>query len=202
MKTGRIMTSPEWRWYEPQHAVLGGGEYFTHAWGSIYVLSGNAALRVAQMPTGSMRFFANEGNFACASNGCIALATAVINTKTDCCNSESHILLRALSPGFKAAFSLSSGLLPCADSCLGVLATDVTLGSWMLAFNVHHFDDRRLCDPWCTPSSLAVYNIPECSGLCNPVKDLVHLHAQSDCVSPALTDGSVPLLPPIFRFNQ
>ncbi len=93
-------------------------------------------------------------------------------------------------------------MLVCADSCLGVLATDVTLGSWMLAFNVHHFDDRRLCDPWCTPSSLAVYNIPECSGLCNPVKDLVHLHAQSDCVSPALTDGSVPLLPPIFRFNQ
>jgi hypothetical protein len=65
MKTGRIMTSPEWRWYEPQHAVLGGGEYFTHAWGSIYVLSGNAALRVAQMPTGSMRFFANEGDFDC-----------------------------------------------------------------------------------------------------------------------------------------
>ncbi|DBA81436.1 TPA: hypothetical protein ACH3X1_007222 [Trebouxia sp. C0004] len=139
MKTGRIMTSPEWRWYEPQHAVLGGGEYFTHAWGSIYVLSGNAALRVAQMPTGSLRFFANE---------------------------------------------------------------DVTLGSWMLAFNVRHFDDRRLCDAWCTSSSLAVYNIPECSGLCNPVEDLVHLHAQSDCVSPALTDGSVPLLPPIFRFNQ
>ena len=61
MKTGRIMTSPEWRWYEPQHAVLGGGEYFTHAWGSIYVLSGSAALRIAQMPAGSMRFFANEG---------------------------------------------------------------------------------------------------------------------------------------------
>ena len=79
---------------------------------------------------------------------------------------------------------------------------DVTLGSWMLAFNMHHFDDRRLCDPWCTPSSLAVYNIPQCSGLCNPVQDLVHLHAQPDCHSEALTDGSVPLLPPVFRFDQ
>ena len=109
MKTGRIMTSPEWRWYEPQHAVLGGGEYFTHAWGSIYVLSGDAALRVAQMPTGSMRFFANEGDFACMCiHGCIALATAVIKTKTDCCNSVSCILLGALFPGFKAAFSPSS----------------------------------------------------------------------------------------------
>ncbi len=98
MKTGRIMTSPEWRWYEPQHAVLGGGEYFTHAWGSIYVLSGNAALRVAQMPTGSMRFFANEGNFDCLCAQRIALATAVINTKTDCCNSVSHIPLRSSVP--------------------------------------------------------------------------------------------------------
>lgn len=112
------------------------------------------------------------------------------------------MLLRALFPDFKAAFSPYSGWLQYADSRLDVLATDVTLGSWMLAFNVHHFDDRRLCDPWCTPSSLAVYNIPECSGLCNPVEDLVHLHEQSDCVSPALTDGLVPLLPPIFRFNQ
>ena len=55
------MTSPEWRWYEPQHAVLGGKEYFTHAWGSIYVLSGSTALHLAQMPAGLMRFFANEG---------------------------------------------------------------------------------------------------------------------------------------------
>ena len=55
------MKSPEWRWYEPQHAVLGGGHYFTHAWGSIYVLSGKAAANIARMPDGSLRFFANEG---------------------------------------------------------------------------------------------------------------------------------------------
>ena len=61
MKTGQIMKSPEWRWYEPQHAVLGGGHYFTHAWGSIYVLSGKAAANIASMPEGSLRFFANEG---------------------------------------------------------------------------------------------------------------------------------------------
>ncbi|KAL3142375.1 hypothetical protein ABBQ38_002711 [Trebouxia sp. C0009 RCD-2024] len=85
MKTGQIMTSPEWRWYEPQHAVLGSKQYFTHAWGSIYVLSGTAASSIAQMPS-RMRYFANE---------------------------------------------------------------DVTLGAWMLALDVNHFDDRRLCDPWC-----------------------------------------------------
>ncbi|KAL3152446.1 hypothetical protein ABBQ32_001493 [Trebouxia sp. C0010 RCD-2024] len=138
MKTGQIMTSPEWRWYEPQHAVLGSKQYFTHAWGSIYVLSGTAASSIAQMPS-RMRYFANE---------------------------------------------------------------DVTLGAWMLALDVNHFDDRRLCDPWCTPSSLAVYNIPECSGLCNPVDDLLHLYAQEDCRSQTASDGSVPLLPPIFSFKQ
>lgn len=55
------MKSPEWRWYEPQHAVLGGETYFTHAWGSIYVLSGKTASMIAAMPLGSFRFFANEG---------------------------------------------------------------------------------------------------------------------------------------------
>ena len=58
------MTSPEWRWYEPQHAVLGGKDYFTHAWGSIYVLSGKAASTIAQLPANSMRYFANEGKAA------------------------------------------------------------------------------------------------------------------------------------------
>ena len=187
------------------HSMLcWGGANTSHMPGAAYMcclaMQHCASPRCQQDPCASLPMKVTL--IVCASNRCIALATAVINTKTDCCNSVGHMLLRALSPGFKAAFSPHSGLLQYADSCLGVLATDVTLGSWMLAFNVHHFDDRRLCDPWCTPSSLAVYNIPECSGLCNPVEDLVHLHAQSDCVSPALTDGSVPLLPPSFRFNQ
>lgn len=34
--------------------------------------------------------------------------------------------------------------------------TDVTVGSWMLAFNVTHFDDRRLCEPACSATSIAV----------------------------------------------
>ena len=60
MKTGQIYKTPNMRWFEPQHAVLGGESYFTHCWGTIYVLSGRAAAAVAAMPSGSMRFFANE----------------------------------------------------------------------------------------------------------------------------------------------
>lgn len=41
---------------------------------------------------------------------------------------------------------------------------DVTIGSWMLAMNVYHEDNRALCDPRCTPTSIAVWDIPKCSG--------------------------------------
>lgn len=41
---------------------------------------------------------------------------------------------------------------------------DVTIGAWMLAMNVNHEDSRALCAPECTPSSIAVWDIPKCSG--------------------------------------
>ncbi|PQQ08589.1 putative beta-1 3-galactosyltransferase 12 [Prunus yedoensis var. nudiflora] len=58
---------------------------------------------------------------------------------------------------------------------------DVTIGSWMLAMNVNHEDNRALCDPRCTPTSIAVWDIPKCSGLCNPASRLKELHAMSMC---------------------
>ena len=61
MKTGQIIKSQRWRWYEPQHVLLGGGSYFTHAWGPAYVLSGRVAADLAAMRPGSLRHFANEG---------------------------------------------------------------------------------------------------------------------------------------------
>lgn len=41
---------------------------------------------------------------------------------------------------------------------------DVTIGAWMLAMNVNHEDNRALCEPECTQSSVAVWDIPKCSG--------------------------------------
>ncbi|CAM6090243.1 unnamed protein product [Calypogeia fissa] len=58
---------------------------------------------------------------------------------------------------------------------------DVTIGSWMLAFNVNHEDDRRLCEPECQVDSIAVWDIPTCSGLCSPEKKLLLLHQQDAC---------------------
>ncbi|KAK6912820.1 Glycosyl transferase, family 31 [Dillenia turbinata] len=53
---------------------------------------------------------------------------------------------------------------------------DVTIGSWMLSMNVHHEDNRALCEPRCMHASIAVWDIPKCSGLCNPATRLKELH--------------------------
>ncbi|KAJ9671475.1 hypothetical protein PVL29_025267 [Vitis rotundifolia] len=58
---------------------------------------------------------------------------------------------------------------------------DVTIGAWMLAMNVNHEDNRALCSPECTSSSIAVWDIPKCSGLCNPEKRLLELHKKESC---------------------
>ncbi|KAF5728049.1 galactosyltransferase family protein [Tripterygium wilfordii] len=58
---------------------------------------------------------------------------------------------------------------------------DVTIGAWMLAMNVKHEDNRALCEPECTPSSIAVWDIPKCSGLCNPEKKLLEHHQKESC---------------------
>lgn len=65
MKTGAIFKDAQLRWYEPQHELLGGSMYFTHSWGSIYVLSGHIAQDIASIQEGRLRFFNNEG--ACST---------------------------------------------------------------------------------------------------------------------------------------
>ncbi|PWA80190.1 ATPase, AAA-type, core [Artemisia annua] len=64
---------------------------------------------------------------------------------------------------------------------------DVTIGAWMLAMNVNHEDDRQLCQPECTAKSVAVWDIPKCSGLCHPEKKMLELHKLESCAnSPTL----------------
>ena len=138
MKTGPIYTTKNFRWYEPQHAVLGSQSYFTHCWGSIYVLSGRAAQMLASVEPSLLRFFANE---------------------------------------------------------------DVTVGSWMLAMQVQHFDDRRLCETKCSATSLAVFDFPQCAGLCDAAKRLPELHAMKECHSSSNENGEVPMLPSIINFS-
>ena len=74
----------------------------------------------------------------------------------------------------------------------------------MLAMNVTHLDDRRLCDQECGPATLAVYDIPRCAGLCDAPKSLPILHASPECRTPAVESGShsLPTLKPYFWFSQ
>nr|GEU61067.1 probable beta-1,3-galactosyltransferase 14 [Tanacetum cinerariifolium] len=58
---------------------------------------------------------------------------------------------------------------------------DVTIGAWMLAMNVKHENNRQLCQPECTDTSIAVWDIPKCSGLCNPEKKMLELHQMKIC---------------------
>ncbi|RXI02967.1 hypothetical protein DVH24_003045 [Malus domestica] len=58
---------------------------------------------------------------------------------------------------------------------------DVTIGAWMLAMNVNHENNKALCSQECTPSSIAVWDIPKCSGLCNPETKLLELHQMDSC---------------------
>uniref|UniRef100_A0A7C9E1V6 Hexosyltransferase n=1 Tax=Opuntia streptacantha TaxID=393608 RepID=A0A7C9E1V6_OPUST len=64
---------------------------------------------------------------------------------------------------------------------------DVTIGSWMLAMNVNHENNHALCSSECTSSSIAVWDIPKCSGLCDPEKKMLELHKMEACsVSPTV----------------
>ncbi|KAL2326792.1 hypothetical protein Fmac_020219 [Flemingia macrophylla] len=88
---------------------------------------------------------------------------------------------------------------------------DVTIGAWMLAMNVNHENNHELCATDCTATSIAVWDIPKCSGrtvipfklfhvvlclsvqrwmggvgggkggLCNPEKKMLELHQKETC---------------------
>jgi hypothetical protein len=76
--------------------------------------------------------------------------------------------------------------------------TDVTIGAWMLALNMSHFDDRRLCQPGCSHHSIGVYDFPACAGLCDPMASLPALHDSPLCRN--LTGATLPILEPFFHF--
>lgn len=132
------MTNPRMRWYEPQHSLLGSKSYFAHTWGSAYALSGAAADLIARLPPEQLRYFSNEG-------------AAV--------KQETYTFDQVLMCMLKRCPQQAVTMWACCRSCC--CYADVTVGSWMLAFNVSHFDDRRMCAPECEPNAVAVYDFPK-----------------------------------------
>ena len=66
MKHGYVWKEKGERWYEPQHLLMG-SEYFLHAYGSLYVTSGEVVKNVVLKNYDNLRMFSNEGESASQS---------------------------------------------------------------------------------------------------------------------------------------
>ncbi|KAM0944528.1 putative galactosylxylosylprotein 3-beta-galactosyltransferase [Dioscorea sansibarensis] len=100
--------------------------------------------------------------------------------------------LHAYGPLYALSSDVVASLVALRNSSFRMFSNeDVTIGAWMLAMNVNHEHDHALCEPDCTPSSIAVWDIPQCSGLCNPEAKLLLLHQREICSrSPTTVSGS------------
>uniref|UniRef100_A0A2P2KAT0 Hexosyltransferase n=2 Tax=Rhizophora mucronata TaxID=61149 RepID=A0A2P2KAT0_RHIMU len=90
--------------------------------------------------------------------------------------------LHAYGPLYALSADVVASLVALRNDSIRMFSNeDVTIGAWMLAMNVDHEDNRALCQPECTESSIAVWDIPRCSGLCNPETKLLQLHQKESC---------------------
>lgn len=96
--------------------------------------------------------------------------------------------LHAYGPIYALSAEVVAGLSVLRNDSFRMFSNeDVTIGAWMLAMNVNHEDNRQLCSPECTSTSIAVWDIPKCSGLCNPAQKQRELHKSYICTkSPTL----------------
>lgn len=104
----------------------------------------------------------------------------------------SEYFLHAYGPIYALSADVVASLVALRNNSFRMFSNeDVTIGAWMLAMNVNHENDQALCAPDCTPSAIAVWDIPKCSGLCNPEEKLLILHEKESCSgSPTLaSDG-------------
>ena len=136
MKTGEIQMDPKFKWFEPQHTLLGDASYFAHTWGSVYVLSGAAAQAMLEINKEHLRFFANE---------------------------------------------------------------DVTVGAWMLALDMKHYDDRRLCLSACGTAGIAVMDMPH-PGLKHVHKRMLELDSTPECREDDF-DQDIQVIMPFMNFS-
>ncbi|KAM1041783.1 hypothetical protein ACFX2I_030876 [Malus domestica] len=94
----------------------------------------------------------------------------------------SEYFLHAYGPIYALSADVVASLVALRNTSFRMFSNeDVTIGAWMLAMNVNHENNKALCSQECTPSSIAVWDIPKCSGLCNPETKLLELHQMDSC---------------------
>ncbi|XP_027354905.1 probable beta-1,3-galactosyltransferase 14 [Abrus precatorius] len=96
--------------------------------------------------------------------------------------------LHAYGPIYALSADVVSSLVALRNDSFRMFSNeDVTIGAWVLAMNVNHENNHELCATDCTATSIAVWDIPKCSGLCNPEKKMLELHQKETCTkSPTL----------------
>jgi hypothetical protein len=119
--------------------------------------------------------------------GCMKKGPVFTDPKLKWYEPQSYLLgkeyfLHAYGPIYALSADVVASLVVLRNNSFRMFSNeDVTIGAWMLAMNVIHEDNRLLCQPECSSSSIAVWDIPKCSGLCNPEKKLLELHEIESC---------------------
>ncbi|KAF8082308.1 hypothetical protein N665_0835s0013 [Sinapis alba] len=119
--------------------------------------------------------------------GCLKKGPVFTDPKLKWYEPLSHLLgqeyfLHAYGPIYALSSDVVASLVALKNNSFRMFNNeDVTIGAWMLAMNVNHENHHILCEPECSSSSVAVWDIPKCSGLCNPEKRMLELHKQESC---------------------
>ncbi|XP_050364896.1 probable beta-1,3-galactosyltransferase 12 [Argentina anserina] len=151
-------------------------DYYVKADDAIYLRPDRLATLLAKERTDSRIYI-----------GCMKKGPVITDPKMKWYEKSGHLIgneyyLHAYGPIYVLSAEVVASLATARNNSLRMFNNeDVTIGSWMLSMNVHHEDNRLLCDPRCSPGSIAVWDIPKCSGLCNPALRMKELHAMSMC---------------------
>ncbi|XP_057959299.1 probable beta-1,3-galactosyltransferase 12 [Malania oleifera] len=159
-------------------------DYYVKADDDIYLRPDRLATLLAKERTHSLTYM-----------GCMKKGPVVTDPKMKWYEKSGDLLgneyfLHAYGPLYVLSAEVVASLVAARNNSLRMFSNeDVTIGSWMLAMNVHHEHNKAMCDPRCTPTSIAVWDIPRCSGLCKPATRLKELHKIDMC-------SKSPTLPP------
>ncbi|KAJ9168228.1 hypothetical protein P3X46_019778 [Hevea brasiliensis] len=151
-------------------------DYYVKADDDIYLRPDRLATLLAKERTHAMTYI-----------GCMKKGPVITDPKMKWYEKSGHLIgneyfLHAYGPIYVLSAEVVASLAAARNNSLRMFNNeDVTIGSWMLAMNVHHEDNRAICDPRCTPTSIAVWDIPKCSGLCNPASRMRELHKIDMC---------------------
>lgn len=159
-------------------------DYYVKADDDIYLRPDRLATLLAKERTHPMTYI-----------GCMKKGPVITDPKLKWFEKSGHLIgneyfLHGYGPIYVLSAEVVASLAAARNSSLRFFNNeDVTIGSWMLSMNVNHEDNRAICDPRCTPTSIAVWDIPKCSGLCNAATRLRELHNIDMC-------SKSPTLPP------